>query len=173
MFTKKKKNFWFVTWKISDSLTVCISKKNKIEAMDCLTLKPYLGVFWDPGQFDRLISLYSVGFMKHWLPYEWRFLGLKLEKYFGVFRDPKIRLTLVFLRYGSKVKVAQKAGFESLVGPSGNSQIDTISKNLVSWCDLLLLTFLPPLVIHQWSHITEHRYINYIKLTSSHILLSH
>ncbi len=41
--------------------------------------------------------------MKHWLPYKLRFLGLKLEKYFGVFKDPKIRVTLVFLRYGSKV----------------------------------------------------------------------
>ena len=57
-----------------------------------LTLKPYLGVFWDPGQHERLIFLLDL-----------RFLGFKLDKYFGVFQDPKIRLTLVFLRYGSKV----------------------------------------------------------------------
>ncbi len=42
--------------------------------------------------------------MKHWLPYKLRFLGFKLEKDFGVFKDPKIRVTQVFLRYGSKVK---------------------------------------------------------------------
>ncbi len=44
--------------------------------------------------------------MKHWLPYKLRFLVFKLEKYFGVFKDPKIRVILVFfLRYGSKVNV--------------------------------------------------------------------
>ncbi len=39
-----------------------------------------------------------------WLPYKLRFLGFKLEKYFEVFKDPKIRVMIVFLRYGSKVK---------------------------------------------------------------------
>ena len=38
-----------------------------------LILKPYLGVFWDPGQLERLIFSYKL-----------RFLGFKLEKYFGV-----------------------------------------------------------------------------------------
>ena len=42
--------------------------------------------------------------MKHWLPYKLRFLRFKLEKYVGVFKDSKIRVTQVFLRYGSKVK---------------------------------------------------------------------
>ncbi len=35
--------------------------------------------------------------------YKLRFLGFKLEKYFGVFEDPEIRVMLVFLRYGSEV----------------------------------------------------------------------
>ncbi len=42
--------------------------------------------------------------MKYWLPYKLGFLGFKLEKYVGVFKDPKIRVMQDFLRYGSKVK---------------------------------------------------------------------
>ena len=60
-----------------------------------LTLKLYLGVFWDSGQLEQLIFLLC---MKHCLPYKLGFLGFKLQKYFGVFKDPKIRVTLVFLK---------------------------------------------------------------------------
>ncbi len=92
----------------------------KLWGKPLLTLKPYLGVFWDPGQLDRLIFLLSAGVIC-WL----RFLGFKLEKYFGVFKDPKIRVTLVFLRYGSKVK-----------GGAYNRQNTVLD----------LLTWLPPLL---------------------------
>ncbi len=68
--------------------------------------------------------------MKHWLLYKLRFLGFKRVKYFGVFKDPKIRVTLVFLRYGSKVN---ERGSQLVLN---NSLDRKISGETLSLCQL-------------------------------------